>query len=164
MDALLGNLRSGTSFGNVQGIYPDTNFTCSGNIKSWILGAVWVGSTDSRFTELQIWRPGSEDGYYTKVGSSTIIIPSENTTQLYHFDLSSPLPFQAGDVLGYYQPDVSSSQLTLVFEINEQTPLSHGYFFHQEQAASQLQLSENDSEGRSGQLLINAQTGEFGIN
>ena len=56
--------------------------------------AEWTGS-DS-FTELQIWR-SSGDGSYTKVGSTTIMT-EENTTQLYEYPLSSPLPFLEGDI------------------------------------------------------------------
>ena len=90
------------------------NFTCSGSILSWVFGAQWLGNTGS-FTELQIWRPGSEDGSYTKVGSTTIIV-ERNTTRLYEYRLSSPLAFTAGDVLGYYQPATVSSQLRLLVE------------------------------------------------
>ena len=115
MDYLLGNegnvLRSSDA---IQAIYPQVNFTCSGSILSWVFGAWWEGNTDS-FTELQIWRPGSEDGSYTKVGSTTIMV-ERNITQLYEYRLSSPLAFQAGDVLGYYQPAISSSQLRLLEE------------------------------------------------
>lgn len=165
MDALLGNLGPDItrSVGQVQGIYPEVNFTCSGNIQSWILGASWIGSTDSRYIELQIWRPGNKDGYYTKVGSSTII-SEENRTQLHHYSLSTPLPFQAGDVLGYYQPAASSSQLALLFEVDRQTPLKLGYFFHnQENASSQLNLSESDASRQSSQIFINVQTGQSSV-
>ena len=40
----------------------------------------------------------------------------ENTRGLYQYPLSSPLPFQAGDILGYYQPATSTSQLGLYHE------------------------------------------------
>ena len=115
MDDLLGNeglvLRS---FDAIQAIFPKVNFTCSGSILSWVFGAYWEGNTGS-FTELQIWRPGSEDGSYTKVGSATIMV-QRNTTRLYEYRLSSPLAFTAGDVLGYYQPARESSQLRLLVE------------------------------------------------
>ena len=47
--------------GNRQAIIPSTNFTCNGSIQSWVFGGRWGGSTDS-LTELQIWRPGDQDG------------------------------------------------------------------------------------------------------
>ena len=97
------------AYTNLQAIIPGISFTCSGNISSWIFGAEWYGNTGS-YTELQIWR-SSGDGSYTKVGS-TKIMTEENTT-LYEYPLSSPLSFQEGDILGYYQPSRSRSQLGL---------------------------------------------------
>ena len=38
---------------------------------------------------------------------------TEENTTLYEYPLSSPLPFLEGDVLGYYQPSRSRSQLGL---------------------------------------------------
>ena len=40
----------------------------------------------------------------------------ESATGLYQYPLSSPLPFQAGDILGYFQPATSTSQLGLYHE------------------------------------------------
>ena len=42
----------------------------------------------------------------------------ENTTQLYKYPLSSPLPFQEGDILAYYQPSRSRSQLGLQLQLH----------------------------------------------
>ena len=115
MDDLLENEGSiFFTFDSIQAIYPQVKFTCSGSILSWVFGAQWEGNTDS-FTELQIWRPGSEAGSYTKVGSTTIMV-QRNRTPLYEYRLSSPLAFQAGDILGYYQPATTSSQLRLLVE------------------------------------------------
>ena len=96
-------------------IIPGINFTCNGNIHSWIFGANWYGNNQS-YLELQIWR-SSGNGSYTKVGSTTITT-EENTTQLYKYPLSSPLRFQEGDFLGYYLPSRSRSQLRLKLEEN----------------------------------------------
>ena len=102
MHAVLGNYGSVNEFaGMSQVVIPGINFTCSGSIESWTFGARWEEDTD--FIELQIWRPDSEDGSYTKVGSTAINVEEEGQTQLYHYPLSSPLHFQAGDVLGYYR-------------------------------------------------------------
>ena len=117
IDAVLDNYGDvARSFNDVseQGVYPEINFTCNGSILSWTFGASWEGNTPG-LTELQIWR-SSGDGSYTKVGSTTIMT-EENTTGLYQYPLPSPLPFQAGDILGYYQPARSRSQLGLVYEL-----------------------------------------------
>ena len=86
------------ALGNTQVVVPSINFTCRGSILSWIVGGQWQGNTDS-FTELQIWR-GSEDGGYTIVGSTLINVTqgTPGELQLYHYPLTTPLSFEAGDV------------------------------------------------------------------
>ena len=108
MDELLGNIASRTTGGNVQWIFPDVSFTCSGSVKSWVFGAEF-GRGDL-FPELQIWRSTGDDGVYTKVGNTTVIATRINSSGISGHSLSSPLTFQAGDVLGYYQPEPFLSQ------------------------------------------------------
>ena len=103
-----------------EALVPGMNFTCTGSIHSWIYGAGWGwGDIHDEFTELQIWR-SSGNGSYNKVGSTRIM--KTNTTQLYEgiqlyqYPLSSPLPFQEGDILGFYIPSGSRSQLRLSLE------------------------------------------------
>ena len=139
-DDLLGN--EGTVVAareSTQGIFPQVNFTCSGSILSWVFGAQWEGNTDS-FTELQIWRPGSEDGSYTKVANTTIVT-EEIRSKFYQYQLFSPLAFQAGDVLGYYQPATSSSQLRVLLEKEGKTERQLGYYYTTASPASQLNIS-----------------------
>ena len=53
----------------------------------------------------------------------------QNSSQLYHYPLSSPLPFQAGDVLGCSQPPLLSSQLILRYEF-EGRGCQLGYYLY----------------------------------
>ena len=151
MNAALGNY--GTlltpSETSLQAIIPGINFTCAGSILSWTLGAEWWGAAPE-LTELQIWR-SSGDGSYTKVGSTTIMT-EENTTGLYQYPLSSPLPFQAGDILGYFR-----SQLRLQFENVGSGHLV--YYRDQDSAASQFTVS-NSTESVGLHVLISVETGE----
>ena len=133
-------------------LFPDTNFTCSGSILSWTFGAEWNGNNQS-FTELQIWR-SSGDGFYTKVGSTTIIT-ERNISRFYHYPLSSPLPFQEGDILGYFQPPIAESPLTLHYELDGQP--QPAYFFAE--SVNEVQLTNGFFQERF-QPLINAETGE----
>ena len=135
--------------GSVQGIIPGINFTCSGTILSWTFAAEWRESAPA-LTELQIWR-SSGDGSYTKVGSTTIIT-EESTTGLYQYPLSSPLPFQAGDILGYFR-----SQLNLQFE---NVGSGHLIYYHnQHSASSQIPVSDFiDFYG--SHVLISIETGK----
>ena len=138
IDAVLDNYGAKTVFtSNTQVIVPSISFTCSGSILSWTFGGQWQGNTDS-FTELQIWR-GSEAGVYTIVGSTLINvtqgIPGE--VELYHYPLTTPLSFEAGDVLGYFR---FGSHLRLVFENVGSDHLL--YFAEQDNAASQFTVNQ----------------------
>ena len=154
MHAVLGNYNSSdvVGFARVtQAIIPGINFTCSGSIESWTFGADWEQDTD--FIELQIWRPGSEDGSYTKVGSTTINVEEEGQTDLYDYPLSSPLHFQAGDILGYY------GQMRLMAEdVGADHPL---YYTRTTSAASQFSITDPQT-GYTDQyhVLIRVTTGE----
>ena len=143
-------------YGSWQGIIPGMNFTCSGNIHSWIFGARWNGYTDS-FTELQIWRSNG-NGSYIKVGSTTIMT-EDNTTEIHEYPLSSPLPFQEGDILGFYQPADWKSQLGLLFEFGYDRRVY--YIKEVDGTASQLTMSDlQTSPDLLFHLLINVETGK----
>ena len=135
MHAVLGNYYGGDVVdfdGAEQAIIPGINFTCFGNIESWTFGARWEQETD--FIELQIWRPDSENGSYTKVGNTTINVVEEGQTDLYQYPLSSPLHFQAGDILGYYR------QMRQKFEnVGSGHPL---YSTHLNSSASQFSVDD----------------------
>ena len=158
--ARLGKLR-GNHLGrflyrNWQAIIPGMNFTCSGNIHSWIFGAEWAGYTEL-FTELQIWR-SSGNGSYTKVGSTTIMT-EQNTTQLYKYPLSSPLPFQEGDIVGFYQPAQWMSPLGLLFEMGYDRRVH--YIQDINSPATHLNISDlQTSPNKLFHLLISVETGK----
>ena len=139
---------------NRQTILPYKNFTCGGRILSWLLGAQWEGNSQA-YTELQIWR-SSGDGSYTKVGSTTIML-EERPSRLYRYNLDSPLPFQAGDILGYFQGNQSTSQLSLLHEdVGSGQPL---HYVIQDSPSSQF-IMENSLRNNLYNVLISVQTGE----
>ena len=162
MDVLFGNegdvVVSG--FGNVQGLFPEVNFTCSGTIQSWIFGALEQSNASGQLLpELQIWRPDGGDGSYTKVesistNSTRIALVEEG---LYQYPLSSPLHFQAGDILGYYQPATINSQWLLRFE-QEGRGRQLEYLYPRTSAASQLNVT--GSVDNRFQLFVNVVTGK----
>ena len=135
-----------------QVIIPGINFTCNGNIHKWIFGAEWYGNTES-YTELQIWR-SSGDGSYTKVGSTTIIADN-NPTELYEYPLFAPVSFQEGDILGYYQPSESRSQLGLQLEQEYGHRL---YIDSKNSSTSDLSLEEFGGYSHEYQVLISVET------
>ena len=140
----------------VQAIIPEINFTCSGNIESWIFGASWL--ENYTFIELQIWRPDSEDGSYTKVGNTTINVEEEGQTDLYQYPLSSPLHFQAGDILGYYR------QIRLIGTRNSETGQQ---LYGQRLNSSASQFSVDDPQTYyidRHHMLISVTTGKLSHN
>ena len=157
MDELLGNIGSRIrEGGNYQGIFPDVSFTCSGSIKSWVFGAEFGGG--NLFPELQIWRPTGDDGVYTKVGNITVMVDSINSSGISEYPLFSPLTFQTGDVLGYYQPNIYLSQLRLLLELNGREP-QRGYYYYRTSPASELDILSGASRSTAFQILVDVVTG-----
>lgn len=142
------------TFGGFLAIYPETYFTCNGNILSWTFGARWTGL--NQFPELQIWRSSGNESY-TKVGSTTIIT-ERNLTNIYKYPLSPPLSFQEGDILGYYQPPTGDSLLHLQYEIDGQ-PQRVYHFNRSFQSVNEIQLTNRPFQDKY-QALIDAETGE----
>ena len=136
---------------NEQVIAPNINFTCDGSILSWTFGAQW-GANSQEYTELQIWR-SSGDGSYTKVGSTTIMLEEESSPQIYQNALTSPLPFQAGDILGFFQQRTSAH---LQYEdVGSGHPL---YFVIQDSPSDQFTIGS--TVVNSYHVLINVETGK----
>ena len=159
MSILLDNEGEVDPGGHYQGIFPEVGFTCSGQLLGWVFGAQWEGNSAS-FTELQIWRPTSVDGIFTKVGNTTITT-TESSSDLYYYTLSSPLAFQAGDVLGYYQPSSFKSQLRLLYEENRETKLKAGIYFTKPQSPPNTIDIRNKSISTKYQMFINVITGKY---
>ena len=88
---------------NTQAIIPSMNFTCNGSISSWIIAANLgkLSTNSTPFTELQIWRR-ERTGEYKRV-VFTEVMSKINSSKVYYHNLASPMVFQAGDIIGYYQ-------------------------------------------------------------
>ena len=159
MQGGLGELLHVASSINKQAILPYINFTCDGSILSCTFGAKWEGNSP-RYTEIQIWR-SSGDGSYTKVGSTTIMLEEENSTQLYQYTFTSPLPFQAGDILGYFEGSESISQLRWLFEY---VGSDHALYINaQDTPSSQFIFSSNTIARDDFHLLISVEIGEWRV-
>ena len=155
MDTLLHGVGQKRFLDTVQVLFPGMNFTCNGSIQSLIFGAQWQNNSSS-FPELQIWRPNGSYSF-SKVRSTLINMTGENTsiTELYQYNLTSPLAFGPGDVLGYYQP---ASQLGLYFEWDGHGQL--GYSFTTRKVSSYLFFYDSQSVDNI-QLLLDVVTGKY---
>ena len=105
-----------------QQITPDIKFTCDGMITKWIVGAGW-DSSDSFYPELQVWRNIGNDKYQ-KINGTFITTPTENPNHIYEYDNFSPIPFQAGDILGVFLPQTGNARLRLLSE-NTNSPTNY---------------------------------------
>ena len=92
-----------------QQITPNITFTCDGWITKWIIGALW-GSENMLFPELQIWR-NDGNATYRKINGTFISVETSNASLIYEYSDFSPIPFQAGDILGAFVPKGSKLKL-----------------------------------------------------
>ena len=95
-----------------QQITPDMKFTCDGLITKWIVGARW-SLTDDFYPELQVWR-NVENNVYHKINGT--FLNAQSINKIYKYEHFSPIPIQAGDVLGAFVPFHLRARLRLVSE------------------------------------------------
>ena len=98
-------------------------FNCSGNIASLLLGVDVKTVTGNRYKypEVQIWREDLElshtDIIYNKNTSQEIRLAAGNFSPdgVLQYNLTTPIQFQSGDVLGVYQPPQDDSVVRLFY-------------------------------------------------
>ena len=104
-----------------QHLFPAIQFTCSGFVTKWIVGARAksgiVTDHELHTPEIQIWRRVGRNTY-TKIGSTVLSTEAtQPTANVYEYAVS-PLMFQEGDILGVYQPREEDSQLVIYYQEN----------------------------------------------
>ena len=89
-----------------QAIFPDIKFTCPGNLTKWYLAAVPVlGGT--RYPEVHVWRRGASAREFVRYKRNKLSDDSPNPVgRVYEATRNPPLRFEAGDILGVYNPTV----------------------------------------------------------
>ena len=108
-----------------QRIIPDITLKCNGSITQWIMKGEWTsGGQRTSFPHLQIWRETSTDTY-VRIGSTEIAAQTESVTEVYMYPVEPPLPFQAGDVLGIFQPAQQRSLLSVYYVQDSTGPTNH---------------------------------------
>ena len=97
-------------------IFPGWNFTCDGHITSLLLGADIPRKNGNGYPEIQIWRNTGDDNY-TRQASQEIRLTSGDFSPdgVLQYNLTTPMSFQSGDVLGVYQPDRRDSAVRLYY-------------------------------------------------
>ena len=138
-----------------QRIIPNLRFDCDGAITKWIVGASWRNATTATsFPELQIWRNSSRSGVYIKVGNTTLIATSQNSSQLYEFPVEPSLPFQRGDILGIFQPNGPQNHLSILYRTGRGTPLNYVFRLPENVTEPPLETFTTSSSGITRQTVL----------
>jgi len=97
-----------------QGLFPDIRFMCPGNLTRWTLVANPVGG-GTRYPEVHVWRRDGISNTFTRFKRNKLSEDSPSpTSRVYEAIRDPPLQFEAGDVLGVYNPTVPA--LTLQYQ------------------------------------------------
>ena len=99
-------------------LMPDVAFNCNGTITSFLIGGScsWNQANRSQYPEIQIWR-NTGGNTYTRQASREIRLAEGyfSPDGVLQYNLTTPISFQSGDVLGVYQPPVNKSVVTLFY-------------------------------------------------
>ena len=87
-------------------------FSCNGSVTKWIYGAV-DRSVTGKLPEIQIWHQTDTDTYTKQTFSRVSANETEPGTNIHEYYPETPLEFQEGDILGYFQPRNDDSQIIL---------------------------------------------------
>ena len=93
-------------------LYPELKFSCNGSVTKWIYGAVDRSDTGD-LPEIQIWRQTDTDTYTKQTFSHVSANETEPETNIHEYYPETPLEFQKGDILGYFQPREGDSRIVL---------------------------------------------------
>ena len=129
-------------------LIPDMSFTCNGVLTSLLLGVDvrTVTSRRSRYPEVQIWR--KTRNVYLRQGKEEIQMAAGDFSPdgVLVYNLTSPIRFQSGDVLGVYQPRRSESVVRLYYNVidtnksNDSAPFT--YRIRGENPSSQFAINK----------------------
>ena len=110
-------------------LFPSKNFTCSGSITGVLLGADirWTSDMKSSYPEIQIWRNDMATDQFTRQASQEIRLnPGDFSPDgVLQYNLTTPISFQSGDVLGVYQPQSEESAVSLYYTRKNTAPDSY---------------------------------------
>ena len=99
-------------------LLPNESFSCSGTMTGLLLVGT-LGRTSGKRTndpEIQIWR-NTGGNTYTRQASQEIRLAEGDFSPdgVLQYNLTTPISYQSGDVLGVYQPDQSDSVVRMYY-------------------------------------------------
>ena len=101
-----------------QHIIPGINFTCTGKLTKWIIGAQRTLTQATNYLQLQIWRQrrGSSNTYDRTTFSNITALNATDDLNVYEYIPNPPLEFQTNDFLGLYQPHRNNTQVVVYYQ------------------------------------------------
>lgn len=109
-------------------LFPSMNFTCNGRLTGLLLAADirWRTVSRDRYPEIQIWRNVGSDCYLRQASQEIRLNPGVFSPDgMLQYNLSPPMLFQSGDVLGVYHPPEHESALRLYYTNSNNAPDSY---------------------------------------
>ena len=121
-----------------QCIIPGINFTCTGTLTKWIIGAQRTVTEATNYLQLQIWRQrqGSHNKYHRTNFSDITTLNTTDDLNVYEYIPNPPLQFQADDILGLYQPHRNNTQVVVYYQ-REGGPRNFVRFYQDSPVTSQ---------------------------
>ena len=121
----VGNTVASTGISEEMRVMYRLRSSCSGSIASLLLGVKVVAASDHRslYPELLIYsiKQGFVRRLYLKDGSEIRLSAGQFSSDgVFQYNLTTPIPFQSGNVLGVYQPPAAKSVVQL-FYVNDST-------------------------------------------
>ena len=107
-------------------IFPNTSFNCTNEtIRNLTFGANYM-SSGTVFPELQLWRPRGNSNNYDFVGRITFNESNQIFSLIYQLNGTS-IPFEEGNVLGFYQPSGDDSRSRIQLAVRMPQPVQTMY-------------------------------------
>ena len=127
-----GNVVSGNKLDHELRVVPGLNFNCSGTVTSLMVGADIraIGGNRVEYPEIQIWRGAQRFliGFVYERQSRTNIALTEGNSSpngVLQYNLTTPISFQSGDILGVYQPPENDSVVRLFYIDDPGAPVAN---------------------------------------
>ena len=100
-----------------QRIIPGINFTCTGTLTKWIIGAKrkLTEANNPQHLQLQIWRQSS-NAYNITTFSNITALNATGDLNVYEYIPNPPLQFQTNDFLGLYQPRLNNTEVEVYYQ------------------------------------------------
>ena len=144
-----------------QRILPSMNFSCSGNISKWTFVArSRTGGQHNQYPWFQLWRPDGTRRYRRVYESNiTSAMPGQNCFTVEEYIPNDPVPFEAGYIIGIYQPENGQRRLSVV---HVDVPGGYGYDnYHKDNRMSQEEYSISALNTANNYPLVAVETSEY---